>query len=462
MSDDVFHYPDGHTEALYGVSDEVIQEILFCLDQDNIQGLYDIVRPMHAADVADILYNLKPDQRYAFVQAIRPIFDPEVLSEVEDTVRKNVLEALGLDTLARFVSSLDSDDAVRIIEDLDDDAKEDLLRALPKSERAIFEKYLSYPERSAGRLMQREIVCIPPFWSIQEAIEFIREGKGLPDVFYELFVVDPRHHPLGKISLNELLRHAPETDIETIMNQEIHPIPVRTDQGDVARSFDHYGLISAPVVNEGGRILGVITVDDVVDVIEEEAEADILHMAKVSPTTDFYAPVMRTAYWRIRWLAVTIVNTLLATHVISLFEESIHKITALAFLMTINAAMGGNAGMQVVTVVVRALATRDLRDADTWKAVRKEVAVALVVGLFCATTLGAYASFWQGDLRLGAVLFAALMANMLWAAFAGTLLPIIVDRLNMDPAVSAGPILTTTTDVLGYAIFLGLASLILL
>lgn len=444
-------------EALFGVSDEILEQIKEALASETDARVLELTHTLHAADIADIITQLDPSGREKFIKAIKPSFDGEILAHVRDSVRGDVIDALDSETFARSISELDSDDAVAIIEELDDDKKEEILRTLPKSERALVEKSLSYPEGSAGRLMQREVVCVPPFWIVEEAINFIRDTKGLPDVFYDIFVIDPRHVPLGKISLYQLLRHPLDTPVSEIMDEELHTIPVNADEGDAARSFDHYGLISAPVVNDAGRILGVITVDDVVNVIESEVEEDILHMAKVSPETDFYAPVTTTAYWRARWLIITLANTLLATYVISLFEASIQKITALSFLMTMNAAMGGNSGMQVVTVVVRALATRDLRDADTWKAVWRELQVGVMVGLFCAVVLGAYAAVWQ-DWHLGLVLFAALVCNMLWASFAGTLLPIVIDRMGMDPAISAGPILTTTTDVVGYSIFLGMAT----
>jgi magnesium transporter len=453
---------ESNEEPLFRVTPELRNEIVLALEKKDVAYIQSLVQPLHTADIADIINHLDYEQRFDFLQAIKPLFKPEILIEVEDSVRQELLSFLDVGTLARSISKLASDDAVKIIQDLQEDQKEQVFKALPTIERTIYEKYLTYPEDSAGRLMQREMVSVPPFWSVGESIAFVREAIGLPKSFYDIYVVDPRHHPIGKIALHTLLRYPLETIVSTIMDHELHTIPVRTDQEDVAFSFDRYGLVSAPVVNEAGRIVGIITVDDVIDVIEEEAEEDILHMARVSPESDFYAPVISTAYWRIRWLIITIVNTLIASYVISQFGSSIQKITALSFLMTINASMGGNSGMQVVTVVVRALATRYLLDSDTWKAVRKEISVGIIVGGFCAIILGAFASIWQHDIGLGIILASALMCNILWAAFAGTLLPIVVDRIGLDPAVSAGPILTTTTDVLGYAIFLGLATLFLL
>jgi magnesium transporter len=446
----------------FKLSNEFLETIQDHIDQGNQQEVLDLLSPLHAADVADILRHTGPADREKLFHLIKPILQADLLIEVDDDIRQELMAVLDEEILASLLMTLDSDDAVRILGDMPDHQVEFLLNALPPSERAVFERALTYPEQSAGRLMQREIVCVPPFWTGAEALDFMRDAPGLPKTFYDVYVVDPRHRPLGRIGLSELLRYPGETSVQEMMESTLHTISVRTDQEEVARTFDHYSLVSAPVVNESGRIVGMITVDDVVTVIEEEAEEDILKLAKVSPESHFYTAPLSTAYWRIRWLIITIVNTLIASFVISTFEASIQKVTALSFLMTINAAMGGNSGMQVVTVVVRALATRDILEGDAWRAVKKELQVGVMVGTFCALVLGIFAALWQSDLKLGVVLSAALMLNMLWASAAGTLLPLMVHRMGMDPAVSAGPILTTTTDVIGYSLFLGLATLFLL
>ena len=449
-------------DTLYGVSQEVIEQIERALELGDVAYIQTMIVNVHAADIADILYRLESTKRLQFIDVLKPLFNPHILIEVEESIRDEIIEALDRNTLARVISTLDSDDAVKIIESLDDHHKESILRALPANERAIYLRYLSYPEKSAGRLMQREIVSVSPEWSVQQTTEYIKNASGLPETFYDIFVIDEQLRCLGKLALNALLKHHDTIKIGDIMNSDVHTIPVVTDREEVARIFNHYTLVSAPVISSTGRIVGMITIDDVIQVIEEEAEEDILYMAKVSSGSDFFAPAGITAYWRIRWLLITIINTLLATFVISRFEGSIKEITALSFLMTINAAMGGNAGMQVVTVVVRALATRHLRESDFWKAVRKELSVGFYVSGFCATVLSIFAAIWQQNIALGCVLFMALVANMMWAAFAGTILPIIVNRLGFDPAISAGPFLTTTTDVFGYFTFLGLATLLLL
>lgn len=454
--------PETQDDVLYGVSPSVLENIRIALDIKRYKHLRFLLKELHAADVADVMLHLNTAEREVFLEAIKGVFDPNILIELEPSVLQHVLEVLDVDALAKAISGLNSDDALYIIEDLKEEKRQKLLLSLPAKDRVIFEKYLTYPEQSAGRLMQREIVCVPPFWNTQQTLDFIRDTAELPQNFYDIYVVDPRHHPVGKIPLSHLVKASRDKTVSEIMTEEIHTIPVLADQEEVALSFNHYALVSAPVVNEEGRIVGMITVDDVVEVIEEEIEEDIRLMSKVSAASDFYDPVLLTAGWRIRWLLITIVNTLIASYVISRFENSIQNLTALSFLMTINAAMGGNAGMQVVTVVVRALATRTLRESDTWRAIRKEVNVSLLVGLFCSLVLALIAGAWLDNWGISLVLGISLIFNILWAGFAGTFLPIFIEKLGMDPAISAGPLLTTTTDVFGYTIFLGLATLFLL
>lgn len=448
-------------DHLYGVSRELSKEIEQLLEHNDFTRVQGLIEELHAADVADLIKSLNSENRRYFIEAIKSTINADVLAELDDSSRRDVLDILNPKEIADVVSDLESDDAFYLIEDLKEDQQKEVLNAIPANERAILEEVLTYPGESAGRLMQREMVCVPTFWSVQEAIQFIQNTDVLPDSFYNIFVVDPRHHPIGQIALSKLLKYPGKTLVSDILDTNLHRIPVTEDQEEVAALFKHYGLVSAPVIDGSGRIVGMITVDDVVDVIEEEAEEDIMHMAGVAES-DFNESVLKTSYWRIRWLIVTLVNTLLAAFVISQFEVSIQKITALSFLMTINAAMGGNSGMQVVTVVVRGLATRSIRDGDTWRAVSKEVMVGLMTSGFFSLILGVIAAFWIQDIYIGVVLAVALIFNMLWAAFAGTLFPIIIDRLGLDPAISAGPILTTTTDVLGYATFLGLATTFLL
>jgi magnesium transporter len=448
-------------ELLFGASSELIEDISRALDHNDFPEVGRLTEGLHAADMADLIMRLSPEAREKFIIVFKGSITPETLAEIDDSIRKDVLEILSTKEIAAAVSELESDDALDLISDLEEAQQQEVLRAISADERAILEEVLTYPEDSAGRLMQHEIVCVPPFWTVGETISFVRDTYGLPDTFYTIYVVDSRYQPLGEIYLSALLRHRLDTIVSEIMQKTQKVVSVAQDQSEVADLFRHYNLVSAPVVDSSGRIVGMITLDDVFEVVEEEAEKDLLNLAKVHES-DFRGPVATIAYWRIRWLLITLVNTLIASFVISRFQESIHQISALSFLMTINAAMGGNAGMQVVTIIIRALGTHSLRESETWKAVGKEVSVGLITGGFFSLLLGGIAALWVHDMRLGIILSLALLANMLWAAFAGTILPIVIHRFGLDPAVSAGPLLTTTTDVLGYAIFLGLATLFLL
>ncbi len=448
-------------ESLYGASGEFKRQVLDALEMDAPYNLQVLLKDRHAADIADLIRLLRPDDRQRFLTAARFSLNPEVLVKIDDSLRFEVLEILGTRAVASAVAALNTDDALELVEGLDKEQQREILQAMPAAERTILEEALTYPEDSAGRMMQREMVSVPPFWTVQEAITFIHEMEDIATHYYDIYVIDPQHRPLGEIPLGRLLKHPLDQPVSEIMSTNLHLIPVTTDQEQVAFTFQHYALVSAPVIDTRGRMVGMITVDDVVNVINEEAEEDIMHLANVRES-DFYAPVITTAYWRVRWLIVTLLTSLLASFVIAQFQGAIQQITALAFLMPISAAMGGSSGMQVVTIVVRALATRALRKGNTWRAVGKEVSVGFLVGGVLAITSASVVGLWMHNVELAIVLGVGILINMLWAAFAGTLVPIILDYLDLDPAVSAGPILMTTTDIFGFAIFLWLATCFLL
>ncbi len=457
---------DDNKEALgeedpYGVSQEQIRQIEEALEEERPKRVRELIEPLDAQNTAVVIEYLPAQLRQDFVELIRVQFDPHILPELEENVRDDVVSQLGVKDLAAALANLESDDSVALVEHLDEDMRLEVLSSMPISERVILEEVLTYPEDSAARLMQREVVCIPSFWTIGDALNFLSRSSDLPKKIYDVFVVDPKHAPIGSVSLSALLRTSKTAKISESMEEDVKSISVNTDQEEVAMLFRKYNLISAPVVDEAGRIVGMITIDDVVDVIDEEAEEDIMRLNRVAES-DFFAPLWQTSYKRIRWLIVTMVNTLIAAGVVKYFESSIEELAVLAVLMPVNAAMGGNSGMQTVTVTVRALATRELGLANMWRAINKEVGVGILNGLFFGLVMAIIAGFWLDNPMLGGVLGVALIFNMLWAAFAGVLLPIIIDKLDMDPAISAGPFLTTTTDVLGYAIFLGLASFFLL
>lgn len=430
------------------------------LEAKEFDRVKELLKPFHAADVASVIEYLSFHLRQDLIEVIRPQFDPEILMHLNETVREEVINQLGMSDFVQAIKGLESDDALALIEDLEDSQQKEILKFIPLGERVILEEVLAYPEQSAARLMQREIVCVPSFWTLDETKRYIAEEKNLPETFYDIFVVDPKHYPVGGVPLNSLLKYPSSTKIKDIMTKDIRRIPADMDQEEVALLFQKYGLVSAPVVDDGGRIIGMITVDDVVNVIEEEAEEDIMRLARVTES-DFYEPLLSTSYSRLRWLFISLVNTLLAATVISQFQQTIEKMVALAVLMPISAAMSGNAGMQVVTVTVRALATRELGGINMRRAISKEVLVGLINGIVFGGIGGTIAAFWFSDPALGMVLGSALIFNMMWAAGCGVVLPIIIEKMGMDPAISAGPFLTTTTDLLGFAMFLGLATMFL-
>jgi magnesium transporter len=384
-----------------------------------------------------------------------------MMAELDDAVREEVMELLSPKQIAEVVSELETDDAVAVIEDLPKETQKEVLAQVEPEERADIEQNLAFPEDSAGRMMQRDPVSIPETWTVGETIDHMRETPDLPDDFYDIFVVDAQKRLKGTLPLNVLLRTKRPVRVAQIMKTDLVTIPATMDREEVARLFRDRDLVSAPVVDSLGRLVGMITIDDVVDVIEEEAEEDMLRLQRVSDT-GIHEPVHVIARGRVQWLVVTLINTILAALVISQFQKTIESLVALAVLMPIVAAMGGNAGMQVVTVTVRALATKELQPGTVARVVLKEILVAAGNGIIFALIMGTIAGLWFGDWRLSGVLAAAMLFNMMWSGIAGTMIPLTLARLGVDPAIAAGPFLTTTTDVLGFFLFLGLATVFLL
>ncbi|WP_255448448.1 magnesium transporter [Telmatospirillum sp. J64-1] len=447
-------------EDFYGLSHECVVAVSDALERGDPESARQLALPLHYSDAADLFERLSPEERRQLVEALRPDFEPEILIELDETLRDEIIDYLGFANLANAIQELDSDDAVWLLDQLDEEEQRRVLESLPPDTQTILLQGLAYPEYSAGRLMARELVAVPAYWTVGETIDYLRASQQVPDEFYDIFVVDPRHRPVGKIGLAKLVRARRPVRLREIMEGDLPTVGVTTDQEEVAFLFRQQDLVSAPVVDPAGRLVGVITIDDVVDVIDEEAADDMLRLAGVGDT-DLFAPATTTAMRRIRWLVITLCNTILASYVISHFEATIEQIVALAVLMPIVAAMGGNAGMQVVTVTVRALATKELGHGNVGRVVAKELAVGGMNGLVFAAIMGSIAFLWFGRMDLGMVLAAAMIFNMLWAGMAGTVIPLTLNRLKIDPALAAGPFLTTTTDVLGFFAFLGLATLFL-
>ncbi len=428
------------------------------LEAGDDKALHDLVGDLHEADLADLLELLRPDERTELIRRLGRDFEFGTLSELDESVRDQLVEALPNAQLAEAVRELDSDDAVYLLENLEEDEQSDILARVPAGERAQLERSLAYPEDSAGRLMQTEFVAVPPFWSVGQTIDHLREADNLPDRFSALFVVSPTFHLLGEVPLDKLLRTPRPVAIEKIMERDLRPIPVTTDQEEVARLFERYDLYAAPVIDGDGRLVGVITVDDVVEVIQEEADEDIKRLAGVGDES-LADSILRIASGRFPWLLVNLATSILASLVIGLFDATIAQMVALAVLMPIVASMGGNAGTQTMTVAVRALATRELGSANARRIIVRETLVGLLNGLAFALVMVVVVLVWFGSGPLGLVIAAAMVINMLVAGIAGILIPMLLDRMGIDPAVASTVFLTTVTDVVGFFAFLGIAAL---
>ncbi len=441
-----------------GISSEFLHAVAAALEDGNADRLRELTLPLHAADLADLIALLRPERRGELITTLGSDFDAAALPELDEAVRDQVLEVMPTEQVAEALQQLDSDEAVYVIEDLDKEEQSDILAKLPPFERAQLERSLEYPEDSAGRIMQTDLISVPPFWSVGQAIDYMRLAEDLPDRFYEIFVVDPAYHLIGSVALNRLLRSKRPVTIEQITERDVYPIQIDADQEEVARQFERYNLTSAPVVDKDGRLVGVITADDVVEVVQEEASEDILKMGGVAGAS-LTDSVWTTTRHRFTWLFVNLGTALLAASVIRLFAATIEQMVALAVLMPIVASMGGNAGNQTMTVTVRALAMRDLGPANVYRVVGREATVGLVNGLVFAVLLGTVVYFWFGNDELGLVIAAAMVVNFLVAAMAGILIPLTLDHLGIDPAVASTVFVTTITDVVGFFAFLGLAAL---
>jgi magnesium transporter len=448
------------TEEVVGPA--LVRDVTAALLAQDAAAARALVADLHAADLADLIDVLPRDRRAELVDALADGLDPDVLVELEYEVLEDVLARLPPERIAAAVVELDTDDAILLLEHLDEERHDQVLAALPPPERAAVETAMAFPEDSAARLMSREFIAVPAFWTVGQVIDYCREAPDLPEDFYEVFVVDPRFRPIGQVPLNRLLRKKRPVIVRDIDDDEVHPIPLDMDQEQVAFVFQQYRLTSAPVVDEAGRMVGVITFDDITDVVEEEAEEDLMRLGGLGPETDLYAGTLRTTRTRGVWLAVNLCNAFLASLVVSTFEATIEQLVALAVLMPIVASMGGNAGTQTLTVAVRGLATRELTTANKIRFFLKEVSVGLLNGLVFAVLLAAIVFVWFRNPGLAGVIGAAMVVNLLVAASVGTLVPLTLDRLKIDPAVSASVFVTTITDVVGFFVFLGLAAVVLL
>jgi len=421
--------------------------------------LRELVSDLHESDLGDLIEVLDPELRPRLVALMGHDFDFTALTQVDDTVREEILEELPAEAVAEGVREIDSDDAVAILEDLPKDEQREILEQLPPHERVALARSLLYPENSAGRRMQTEFIAVAPAWTVGQAIDYMRETPDLPDRFWELYVVDAEHKLKGTVALDRVLRTKRPVPMAELLDEELHRVRVTDDQEDVARLFERYDLVSAPVVDESDRLVGVITFDDIVDVIEEEAEEDIKALGGVRREEELSDPVWAIARGRFNWLLVNLATAFLASSVLGLFEGELQKMVALAVLAPIVASQGGNAATQTMTVAVRALATRELSTANAGRVIFREVLVGLVNGLAFAVITGVAAAAWFKVADLGLVIGLAMICNLLAAALGGILVPLVLYHFRADPAVSSGVFVTTVTDVVGFFSFLGIATL---
>ncbi len=461
MTDAADAETDTKREDEYELDADLVAGVVAALDAGDAAEARARCADLHAADLADLIEQLSSGQRAALVQAWGPDLDPQVLTELSEGARDQALAVLDPEVLGEAVKTLDTDDVVYLVEDLPEEDRARVLSALTPEDRFVVQKALTYPEYSAGRLMQREVVTAPPFWTVGQMIDFMRAAVDLPDPFYDVIVVDPAMKPIGKIPLSRVLGARRPMTLESVMEDDFRTLKVDEPQEDVAYAFNQYHLVSCPVVDADGRLAGVITIDDAMAALQEEAEEDILRLGGVGDEeiSDSIREITRR---RAPWLAVNLATAILASLVIAQFEDVLTKVVALAVLMPIVASMGGNAGTQTLTVSVRALATRDLTATNALRVIGREAAVGLLNGVIFAVVVGAVGLAWYGDATLGMVLGAAMVVNMVAAALAGILIPIALDRVGADPALASGTFVTTVTDVVGFFAFLGLAGAVLL
>jgi len=450
------------TDDAYALKTDLVGAVLAAIEEDSQLTLLQLFEDLHEADIADLIEQIGAEHRRRLVLLWGDHVDGDVLSELEEGVRDEIMEATPDDVLAEAVKDLDTDDVVYLVEDLDTPQKEKLLGSLEIADRVAVEQSLQYEEDTAGRLMQRELVMAPSHWSVGDAIDFMRASEDLPEDFYDVIVVDASLHPIGTVPLSRIMGAPRGAALQSLMHEDFRVIPVDQSQEDVAYAFNQYHMVSAPVVEGTGRLVGVITIDDAMEILEDEAEEDMNRLAGLSDEEDLSSRVWKTTRSRFPWLGVNLFTSILASIVIAQFAGTIEAIVALAVLMPIVASMGGNAGTQTLTVAVRAIATRDLTPANARRIVLREFLVGTANGIVFALIIGVIGFLWYDSVMLGLVLGLAMIGNMIAAGLAGILIPIGLDKLSADPALASGAFVTTVTDIVGFFAFLGLASAMLL
>lgn len=441
------------------IRSEFVEQIVSAIERNDAAQLRILAGDMHEADLGDLIEALPGELRPTLIALMGSAFDFTALTQVDDTIREEILEELPADTVAAGVRQLDSDDAVYLLEDLPREEQAEILEQLPPPERIALERSLYYPEDSAGRRMQTEFIAVPPFWTVGQTIDYMRETPDLPDRFFQVYVIDPAYRLLGTVALDRILRTKRPVPISELVESAHRKVRATDDQEEVARQFERYDLVAAPVVDDSDRLVGVITIDDIVDVIEQEADEDLKALGGVQAKEELSDSVLVTSRSRLPWLVVNMGTAFLAAAVISFFEATIEAVVAVAVLMPVNSALGGNAGTQAMTVAVRALATRELNRSNSARVITRECFVGLINGCVLALLAGGVAGFAFQNARLGLVLAAAMVLTVVAATSLGILIPLLLSRLRIDPAVASAVFLTTATDVFGFFTFLALATI---
>ncbi|HRK25422.1 MAG TPA: magnesium transporter [Beijerinckiaceae bacterium] len=436
-----------------------VASVATAIATENRDALAALVGDLHESDLGELIEALESEDRPRLIALLGRDFDFTALTEVDDAVREEILEEVPNEAIAEGVRDLDTDDAVYILEDLDAADQEEVLAKLPADERGMLERSLDYPEESAGRRMQTEFIAVPPFWTVGQTIDFMRDAADLPGKFYQLFVIDAERRVLGGVGLDQLLRSKRPVRIEAIMEPEEHQVRVDEDQEEVADIFKRYNLVTMPVIDADERLVGVLTFDDIVDVIEQEADEDIRALAGVKPDEELSDSVWTLARGRFSWLFINLITAFLASSVLKGFAGQLEKMVALAVLAPIVASQGGNAATQTMTVVVRAIATRELDRANALRVIGRELLAGSLNGLAFAVITGLIAAYWFGTYDLGIVIGIAMIVNLIAAALGGATIPLVLDAFGIDPAVSSAPFVTTVTDIVGFFAFLGVATL---
>ena len=442
----------------FSINPLYLEDLITKIDEKNLLGVNELLKKLHPSDIAEVITNLSEKKRFELIALENFKINPHVIVELTDELQKEILEKISSDRIVKIVNSLESDNALQIIENLSDDKKDRVLTKIPLEDKNLFEETLStYPENSAARIMQREFAAIPHDWSVGQTIDYLREANELPKEFLEIFIINELNIPIGSVPSSRVLRTAREVKMNSIMNSNKFLIPAEMDQEQVAYNFEQYNLFSAGVVDNNHKLIGMITGDDIVTIIKEEAEEDTLRLAGVSDE-EISDSALSITKKRFVWLAINLLTAILASTVISLFNASIEKVVALAILMPIVASMGGNAGTQTLTVTVRLLATKELISSNVRKIISKEFLVGFFNGLIFAVITALAIYVWFQDIRLSLLIAVAMIINMTAAGFFGIVVPVTLNKFKIDPAISSSVFVTTVTDVFGFLSFLGLAS----